>query len=336
MQFNAFVWQNFLESQKGQRWANFFLSLGKHYDKRSKELQEFLSHWMEQALGDSFDTDAEIEKTNEFRNILRHPVVKRALEKQGLPSFDDATRYFDDLSNTVIHINPNNYAIKDAFVLTNEADYERFLESSTDWYELYLRELDFIPALSVALHIHFPNYFFPYYFYPQFHVLKKISDEFGIFLPPVPPKKDIIARFRYYLELCQSFYSFWTQLGLDSRQIPVFLYGFAPNVVDLSTPPPSELPAPRRAWFVGGGKDNNGDFEYLDKINSNSSTFWQGNAETEVGDIIVMYCLTPRSYIHSIWRAVRPGAVEPFRFFYQTVWIGYPQMVTPITLSEQE
>ena len=38
--------------------------------------------------------------------------------------------------------------------------------------------------------------------------------------------------------------------------------------------------------------------------------------------------------MHSFWRALRFGAVEPFRFFYNTIWIGYPRLVTPIPLSE--
>lgn len=64
------------------------------------------------------------------------------------------------------------------------------------------------------------------------------------------------------------------------------------------------MPQPKKAFFVGDGINNNGDFEYLDKANDNTVYNWQGNPDTQPGDIIVMYCLSPRSYIHSIWRAV--------------------------------
>jgi len=98
--------------------------------------------------------------------------------------------------------------------------------------------------------------------------------------------------------------------------MPSFLYDFAPNVLRLDDDEPAELPAARRAWFVGGGIRANGDFDYLDAVEASSKTFWQGNKDTLPGDIVVMYCLSPRSSVHSVWRALRNGTTEPFRGFY--------------------
>jgi hypothetical protein len=161
-----------------------------------------------------------------------------------------------------------------------------------------------------------------------------IFDEFGIFLPAQPRKSDFGARFFYYLELCNSLNAYWSDLGFDPIHLPVFLYGFAPEIirdkmfrVDLSKP--------KRAWFIGGGINNNGDFDYLDQINTASQSTWQGNKETEVGDIIVMYCLTPRSYVHSIWRAIQPGSTDPFDCYHGKIWIGHPRLLTkPLTLDK--
>jgi hypothetical protein len=83
-----------------------------------------------------------------------------------------------------------------------------------------------------------------------------------------------------------------------------------------------------------GGKNNNGDFEYLDIINEKTIAHWNGNKETQPGDIIVMYCLTPRSYIHSIWRAITPGSFDPFFTYYGTIYIGKPLLVKKITIDE--
>lgn len=47
-----------------------------------------------------------------------------------------------------------------------------------------------------------------------------------------------------------------------------------------------------------------------------------------------MYCLSPRSYIHSIWRAVRDGYIEPYFHWYSMIEIAFPQKVKPITFKE--
>jgi hypothetical protein len=52
--------------------------------------------------------------------------------------------------------------------------------------------------------------------------------------------------------------------------------------------------------------------------------------------IIVVYCLAPHSSVHSIWRAAAPGGVEPFRHFYQTIWMESPQFVKALTLAEMK
>lgn len=309
MHLNAFLWQNFLESKKGQEWLDFFSHLRRHYEKESEKLKEFIDKWALQGSLDYASTaEEEIDAVLNALDILED-VTKQGLLPTHIESWDDADAYYRDGVASLVIEWPGG-------------------EVEPEFY------MDDVPRLSVALNCLYPKFFFPYYFYPQFYVLKKIFDEFGIFLPPVPPKRDGNARFYYYLELCRSLRDFWLNLGFEPEHIPVFLYGFAPEVVDLKYPPIANLPKPHRAWFVGGGKSDNGDFEYLDRITQSSQAFWQGNVETEVGDIVVMYCLTPRSYIHSIWRAVRPGAHEPFFYFYSTIWIGYPQLVKPISLAE--
>lgn len=89
-------------------------------------------------------------------------------------------------------------------------------------------------------------------FYPNFWILNAIFEEFGIFLPPVTSKQNYDGRYRYYMELCNSLFVFWESMGLEPEHLPVFLYGFAPEVINMKTPDISDLPKPRRAWFVGG------------------------------------------------------------------------------------
>lgn len=98
-----------------------------------------------------------------------------------------------------------------------------------------------------------------------------------------------------------------------------FLYDFAPN--NLKEIEDTEMPNPSKVWFVGGNKNN---FEYLDKATKSSTDSWQCNLDTRRGDIIVMYCLTPRSYIHSIWRANTDGFADPFFYYYNVAYLSNP------------
>ena len=112
-----------------------------------------------------------------------------------------------------------------------------------------------------------------------------------------------------------------------------FLYDFAPDYLDEHGTLPQVLPEPTQVWWVGGNKEG-GDFDFLDNMTQESVSHWQGNVDTRKGDIIIMYCLTPRSYIHSIWRATSDGVVDPFFYYYSNIYIGQGQKIPPISIQE--
>ncbi|MGZ3775203.1 MAG: hypothetical protein ACXVCY_15030 [Pseudobdellovibrionaceae bacterium] len=308
MKLNKFLWDNYIQSKQGIELIQFFTDLKKHYDDNSKQLKSFMASWKgNKVLKDDTDVDFRHSVSGVIKAIKD---IEDAVNKKYLPrkikNNKDADIYYYKLSE---------------LVTDDDEDVDMF----------YLED---IPELSVALYCIQPEYFFPYYFYFEFHFLKKIFDEFGIFFPSVPPKRDRTARYSFYNELCRSLCTFWDELGFKKEHIPAFLYGYAPKVIELKRPQLDELPKPHRAWFIGGGINNNGDFHYLDQIDNSATTYWQGNIDTEAGDIIVMYCLTPRSRIHSIWRATQEGSVEPFFSFYSSVHIAFPQVVKGLTLNE--
>jgi hypothetical protein len=47
-----------------------------------------------------------------------------------------------------------------------------------------------------------------------------------------------------------------------------------------------------------------------------------------------MYCLSPRKYIHSIWRALDDSFVNPFSYYYYTVRVGFPRKIKFVKLHE--
>jgi hypothetical protein len=114
-----------------------------------------------------------------------------------------------------------------------------------------------------------------------------------------------------------------------------FLYDFAPRFLEEED---EVLPEPSKVWLVTGGTGGNGDFEWLETAveDEGAVDFWQGNLDTRRGDILLMYCVSPYSYIHSIWRAITDGFVDPFFHYHSTVWIGHPIKTVPVTFKEMK
>lgn len=189
-----------------------------------------------------------------------------------------------------------------------------------------------LSSLSTGVYSLYSEYFFPYLFEGQFDLFQQICKSFEIPLPDVPPKKEIGKRLFYYFELCQTLYEFRISNELTPAELGAFLYSFAPNFIKQEFG--EELPHPTRVWITGGGINENGDFEYLDNVTENSTSSWHGNINTRRGDIVLMYCLAPRSYIHSIWRATGDGFDDPFFFYKSTIHIGNPIKITPVTFQE--
>ncbi len=111
-----------------------------------------------------------------------------------------------------------------------------------------------------------------------------------------------------------------------------FLYDFAPNF--LQDEP--ELPAPSKVWLLIGGAGKDSDFETLDNAQADTQIHWQANLETRRGDVLVMYCKSPRSYIHSIWRAVTDGFADPFFYYQNLMWMGHPVKVPSVHFREMQ
>ena len=265
-------------------------------------------------LGERVSVAEKIEEVNDVCALLADGIEKKLLPTDPFSTLENAEVYFRERVAGLC--------------------YDHDSDDNPDHPTDYAFEFYDIPALSIALYCLHPRFFFPYYFYPRFYALKQVFDEFGIFLPPVPPKKAIDDRFYYYFELCRSVHHFAAQHGIPGELAPVFLYGFAPLALELDDALPANLPPPRRAWFVGGGVNQNGDFRVSRPGNRVVSDDLAGQSRYPAGRHRCDVLPFPRSYVHSFWRALRFGAVEPFRYFYNTIWIGRPTIVTPILLNE--
>lgn len=315
MEFNGYIWDLYKKTDEGKKSLDFFSKLDERIIKNESELKEFINNWAAvDTLGQYSDFAENFLNNLKTTDKSVKKVILEEYEDDTLSSLEEAESLFRMLAG-----DPEEYGDQ---------------VSDEEQNDMYRGMLSFIPDMSISLSCKYPKYFFPYFFYPNFYLLQRIFETFRIYFPPIPKKSNYKARFYYYLELNRSLHEYWSKLGLRTEEIASFLYGFAPNIIKQDDEAFDPKVQPKRAWFVGGGINNNGDFDYLDKVTDSSFSFWQGNKDTEVGDIVVMYCLSPRSYIHSIWRANKPGAIEPFRYFYGTISISNPTIVKPLSLAK--
>ncbi len=310
MQFNSYIWSLYKNSKAGKNSINNY---------NPENLDIFLSEYPDYELLDLIFFLCGDEQYGKLDK--KYPGDKEKYQyilnnlKTELKDISEAAEFFNEFISKGIDIT-GKYNPKE--------------DDGIDFFENVRNSIEYF---SVLFYMRYPEYFIPYYYFSEFNKLATIFTIFNIPLPPLPPKKDVTARVSYYFELCKSLYDFRVQYELTPQELCAFLYDFAPNFLEENE---SELPQPSKVWFCGGGKNNDVDFENLDNSNNNSVHYWQGNIDTRRGDIIVMYCLTPRSYIHSIWRAKTDGFIDPFFLHYKMIYICKPIKTVQISQKELE
>ncbi len=108
-----------------------------------------------------------------------------------------------------------------------------------------------------------------------------------------------------------------------------FLYDFAQEFI---TPLNSaDMPLSSKVWLVTGGS---WDITTIDQATSDTVSRWAGNTAIRRGDIVMMYLVSPRKAIESIWLACTDGFIDPFFHYHGTVWICNPIKTMPVTFSD--
>ena len=205
-------------------------------------------------------------------------------------------------------------------------------EYSSDHNVILSEFLNSLILESTLASLNVPDVFVPYYFVKNYNVLEIISKEFDITLPIIPAKKDYKARFYYYAEVCQVLYRFRIDNDMSPFELYAFLYDFAPKYIGgVSSYIIENLPAPKSAFFIGGG-GRNGD--RLAEEDDDGIFCWQCNPDTRAGDMIVMYLTSPISAISSVWRSCSVGFNDPFFYYYRCTYIGKPIKVKRIGLDK--
>ncbi len=296
MKLNKFLWDNYKETAQGKQAIELF-TIGKSIELLRKY-----------ADGTKIDIEDSSLFIDELVIFTHQPILPFVLD------VENAEKLFNEIVN-------------DGFCIKYEDGNEAYYSP---------KEFDFlhlIPVLSTWLFYKYPDFFKPYFFTTRFHLLTEIADVFGIDLPEIPLKRYEQQRIKYYWQLCLTFMKFQEDNQISSPEFCAFLYDFAPKYIEQNqVSDEMELPKPTQVWLVGGNQKG-GDFEFIDNYKTGQQSFWQGNVDTKKGDIIIMYCLSPRSYIHSIWRATQNGIADPFFHYYSNIYIGEGIKIAPITLK---
>lgn len=161
---------------------------------------------------------------------------------------------------------------------------------------LYTQDDDFIPIL-------YQHHFF---------LIKNFAEQIGLELPEIPRARDYFEYLMYYYDICMAAKQFREEHNMTPEEFCTCLYGFAPNQEE-DTVKDSKLPQPINVWFTGASKH---DYRELLSKDITKNVVWACNERTRRGDIVVVYCLSPYSMIHSIWRAESGGFFNPFDHYH--------------------
>ncbi len=304
MQFNAFVWGLYKESEKGRKVLE---RLSRFQDDGRRGI--FTDPFLEAPEPDTQATAAVDENS---ASVIK--AAKDYAGKFGVDSLEEAFKVYEGMVHSGLPVlwpdSPDTPEVLDAEGIA-----------------------DFVQQISLGLHLAHPDYFIPYGFTTQFDLLGRISEGFDLPLPPVPGKRDKTSRALLYGHINEAFHEFRRRYELSVVEMCAFLYNFAfPFVEDDK----SELPAPSKVWPIIAGAYDSSDFEWIETATSDDISSWNGNVNMRRGDVLLMYCVTPHKRIHSVWRAVTNGFNDPFRRYYSTVWVGQPIKTVPVTFKEMK
>lgn len=192
--------------------------------------------------------------------------------------------------------------------------------------------LEDVQLVTLALHLAHPDVFVPYGYKGQHHLLLRISNTFGIPLPPVAAKNDHLGRWLYYAHFSAAFQDFRRAQGMSVPELLAFLNHFALEYV--LTSDDAELPEPRHTWLLVGGGEEEGDLGDLEAMTETDEVRWQGSLDMRRGDVCVMYVRSPVSAVHSLCRVVEDAYEDPFFHYKHSVQIGRFQKVPRIPFRE--
>ncbi|MEZ6058615.1 MAG: hypothetical protein R3C01_18090 [Planctomycetaceae bacterium] len=194
-----------------------------------------------------------------------------------------------------------------------------------------------IDAASHFLHATAPSVVFPLDRSLSFATFHSILLKLGIELQIDKEQNE----YETWIAISDAIYDWSEHHGLEVWQAWAAVYDLGPRLV----PPLAHYPQdhPPRVWVIATN-DRTGEFEEIDKHGPENVGTWAINQSAKRGDLALMYCVTPRSSIVSVYRVLEDAHYDPFggwNGFRAEVgekipipWIHIKQMRDDTTLNE--
>ena len=291
---NKTLWNYYKQSAEGKKAIDLFNPEQDDAYQAAERIAEFLKHWDKdidpQQFGDGvFIYDVNIAE----RHLLNEESFNRKSFETFVETYD--LKEFDLQGENVIW-SENSYLIP--------ADKFRQKAATVNILSMYLYYCD--------------SYFKPILLPRRFDIIQRSCDALGIEVPPIPHTKNYKEFLMYYYDLCGVLNEFQQENELTDAEFCACLYDYGARVLlDDNSHVDDELPQPTNVWLTGASGKN--DFNYLDSLGKQQDTetsIWACNERTRKGDLVIVYCTSPRSYLHSIWRAASTGIFNPFDYYH--------------------
>ena len=189
-----------------------------------------------------------------------------------------------------------------------------------------------VPQMSLFMYYSY-SFFKPLLLPGHFDIIQCNCDALGIELPPIPRSRDYKAYLMYYYDICSIWNEFQDENQLTDAELCACIYDYACLLQNQKKP--LDLPDPINVWLTGASVC---DFEFLDNAVQNPDMkmnhIWACNERTVRGDIVIIYCKSPRSCIHSIWRADSGGKFNPFDYYHCRTTVCNGIEVPPISIHD--
>ena len=184
----------------------------------------------------------------------------------------------------------------------------------------YKAMLEAVVPLSFILTLNFPRYYFHNLFRYRAYALQRLSEVFGIPMPPKPRKDDYRARLMYYWQLCETFYQFRIANEMTSLELEVFLNGYArPYLSEVSVRPDSSA-----AWWMGRKED----------MSHMHIAFSRADKRIRKGNLVFQYQALPTGRLAAVWQTATDAVCDPFYEHYNSTYLSNKRELPPITLAD--
>ena len=301
---NNQLWNMYKESSRGKDCIELFNPEIENISEGAFNIWRYASSWGEDKVEDSFREDIDYMLWLWSCNLFQRGFIPDEWTRENYQKFseeyDIIEPLFDEKGELQYHDDNETIIFNESTILLRKDQYRRKAAN--------------IPLLSLLLYYNF-ECFKPMLLPGRFDVIQRNCEALGIEMPSIPRSKDYKTYVNYYFEICERWNEFQKEHEMSDAELCACIYDFASMLIETNTS--SELPKPTNVWLTGA---SGSDFTFLDSLgktpDGNGESIWACNERTRRGDIIVLYCTSPRSYIHSIWRSNSGGIFNPFDYYH--------------------